>query len=95
MELKPRPCPICGSTENGQLFLESNYSEEKTDGFSYSSRKIPEAMHLRMLRCASCDLLYASPAPSPEMLETAYRQAEFDSGEEASFASQTYIRLVS
>jgi SAM-dependent methyltransferase len=95
MELKHRPCPLCNSTDPSQLFMESNYAEEKMDGFSYSSRKIPEAMHLRMLLCGACDLLYASPAPPQELLESAYRQAAFDSGEEAGFAAQTYIRLLS
>jgi len=95
MELKTRHCPICGSSEHSRLFMEANYSEEKMDGFSYSSRKMPEAMHLRMLRCTTCDLLYASPAPSLDNLESAYQQAEFDSGEEAEFASHTYSRLVS
>lgn len=52
-------------------------------------------MHLRMLRCAGCDLLYASPAPSSEFLATAYRDAQYDSDEEAEFASFTYIKHVS
>lgn len=95
MELKPRSCPVCGSTETGELFLAANYSDDKLNSFSFASRKVPEAMHLRMLRCTACDLLYASPAPSLDTLEAAYRQADFDSGEEAGFASRTYIRLVS
>ncbi len=95
MKLLPRLCPICDSSEHSKLFLESNFEEEKTDSFSFSSRKIPELMHLRMLLCQSCDLLYASPAPSAEMLELAYKRAGFDSGEEADCASYTYIHLLS
>ena len=41
--------------------------------------------------CQSCDLLYAGPAPSLEVLATLYREADFDSRQRSTaFASHTY-----
>ena len=47
-------------------------------------------MHYRLLECGRCDLLYANPLPTRESLEAAYREAAFDSGEEARYASDAY-----
>jgi hypothetical protein len=51
-------------------------------------------MHHRLMLCSACDLLYASPAPSVESVATAYRDASFDSGEEARYASRTYAEYL-
>ena len=42
------------------------------------------------MHCRRCDLLYADPAPAPDELAALYRDADFDSGEEARLASRTY-----
>ncbi len=47
-------------------------------------------MRLRLLSCPECDLIYASPVPSPEALAQAYEEAAFDSAEEARYAARTY-----
>jgi len=85
-----RPCPLCGSRDDSHVFAEANYDLEKLDGFAFASRKIPEYMHYRLVKCPSCDALYSSPIPEPEMIEKAYSEADFDSSEEASYAARTY-----
>jgi SAM-dependent methyltransferase len=44
--------------------------------------------------CPRCQLVYASPAPLAEALDVAYRDAAYDSGEEAEYASDTYGDLL-
>jgi SAM-dependent methyltransferase len=73
--------------------IEANLKPDSLDDLAFASRKPPELMHHRLVECAVCDLLYASPAPTAEQLEGAYEGAGFDSEEEARFASQTYARL--
>jgi SAM-dependent methyltransferase len=51
-------------------------------------------MHYRLLFCAACDLLYASPAPTPETLAAAYQAADYDSAAEAEYAADSYARLL-
>lgn len=88
--LSPRPCPICGSHDDSRPFAESNADVEALDRFAFASRKLPEYMHWRLMQCRRCDLLYADPAPTLEELATLYRDADFDSREEAHLASRTY-----
>ncbi len=91
MQLRERPCPVCGADCSENLFAEANYNTAKLDAFGYASRKTPERMHLRLVRCNACDLIYATPIPSTDVLADAYEVAAFDSGEEAACAARTYI----
>jgi len=88
--MRKRPCPVCGSTDDSLVFAEADYDLERLDGFAFASRKTPEYMHYRLLKCPVCDLLYSSPIPETDMLGKAYAEAEFDSSEEAACAARTY-----
>jgi len=84
-----RGCPVCGSQTTGRV-LEARFDSKKLDSFAFASRKLPEYMHYRLVECPDCDLLYANPIPQLEELNSGYRDAAFDSAEEARFAARTY-----
>jgi SAM-dependent methyltransferase len=88
--LAERACPVCGSTDDRDIFAEQQLDEAALDQFAFASRKRPEHMRLRLVRCPTCDLVYASPVPDPDALANAYEAAAFDSAEEARFAAATY-----
>ncbi len=94
LTLIPRACPICSTRDESRLFAEANFRLDALDKFAFASRKLPEYMHWRLSECQSCDLLYAGPAPSLEVLATLYREADFDSRQEARHASHTYGRFL-
>lgn len=89
-QLTERPCPICGSADDSELFATQQLDLEALDEHAFASRKRPERMRLRLVHCPVCDLAYASPLPSPEALAGAYDAAAFDSGEEARYAARSY-----
>ena len=89
-----RLCPLCGSSANSRLFAEARFDPSRLDEMSFSSRKTPEGMHHRLLECTRCDLLYASPVPTLESTNSAYRDAGYSSSEEARYAAATYATLV-
>jgi SAM-dependent methyltransferase len=89
-----RACPLCGSVDQSHVVAESNIDLTKLDNFAFASRKKPEYMHPRLIECPSCSLLYGSPVLSPETLADAYRDAAFDGGNEAGYASKTYAREI-
>src|SRR5262245_37936457 len=93
MTLVNRTCPNCGSRDLGRLFAEANVYPEALGRFAFASRKLPEYMHWRLVACRRCDVVYSDPAPSPEDLSALYRDADFDSREEAGHASRTYARF--
>jgi SAM-dependent methyltransferase len=94
--IRMRSCPICGnSSKNAMLFLEENINPALLSGFSYASRKKPEYMSHRLVKCRRCQLIYAPDPPSQDELAKAYHNAEYDSSDEASDAAQSYINAIS
>ncbi|MFM7207119.1 MAG: hypothetical protein ACKO4T_10680, partial [Planctomycetaceae bacterium] len=83
-----RPCPVCSSGDDSRVFAKARYDLAALDGHAFASRKLPEYMHYRLVQCPTCDLVYASPAPSAEGLARAYDEAAFDSAEEARCAAR-------
>lgn len=84
-----RACPVCHSRAYTP-FADERIDPSRMGGLTYASRKPPEFMCLRLVRCHSCDLVYAPTPPAEEYLHTAYSDAEFDSSAEASSAAMTY-----
>ena len=89
-----RDCPICESRGRPRLLWDATVDATRLDSFAFASRKIPETMHLRLVRCDRCDLVYADPVPSHDSLHRAYLDAAFDSATEARLASLTYGRVL-
>ena len=88
-----RSCPVCHTpTENASLFLDENIDQTRISSFSYASRKEPEYMCHRLVRCRTCDLVYASNPPGQDVLAHSYHVAEYDSSEEANDAAQAYLK---
>jgi len=91
-ELQNRVCPVCGaSPRDATLFLDASYDPARLGGFSFASRKTPEFMSYRLVRCADCATVYAEAAPPARALAAAYAAADYDSGEEAVLAADAYI----
>lgn len=89
-----RACPVCGSNDESRVFAEANFDPGRWNRFAFASRKLPEYMHYRLIACPVCDLIYSSPIPSLNALAEAYHEADFDSANEAHYASQTYTAFL-
>lgn len=90
---KERFCPVCGGSEY-KLFAEERIDPRRINAFTYASRKQPEFMCLRLVRCADCDLIYAPNPPATGFLADAYADAAYDSAIEASCAAASYARAL-
>lgn len=93
-DCRARRCPICGDRGRPVLFSDAKLDRGALDSFAFASRKTPELMHHRLVRCLRCDLVYADPAPTGQYLDRAYLEASFDSAVEAAHASRTYGRVL-
>jgi len=76
------------------VLYEERFDPARLDRFAFAARKVPELMHWQLVECPVCDLLFASPAPNPGGLAAAYRDAGYDSAEEARYAAETYGELL-
>ena len=94
IEESDHACPVCGSLCSAE-FADERFDPKKLGSFSYSSRKNPEFMCLRLVRCLKCDLIYAPSRPTMSFLRKAYEGADFDTGSEAAYAAETYANLIS
>jgi SAM-dependent methyltransferase len=88
-----RACPVCGA-ETYANFADERIDAERFNRFTYASRKQPEFMCLRLVRCTSCTVVYAPNPPDKTFLSAAYAEASYDSGQEAQCAAQSYARAL-
>jgi 2-polyprenyl-3-methyl-5-hydroxy-6-metoxy-1,4-benzoquinol methylase len=93
VKFEPRTCPICGQS-NAVLVYDQKLDPAQLDEFAFASRKYPEYMHLRLVKCNTCALLYADPAPDTASLHHEYEKAAFDSSAEARCAAKTYLHYL-
>ncbi len=92
-KLVERACPACASDVYFP-FASERIDQGKVTKYTYASRKTPEFMRLRLVRCSQCKLVYAPVPPGQDKLFAAYSDAAYDSAEEASFAARTYARIL-
>ena len=88
-----RACPVCGGRLHAH-FADERIDHDKVNDYTYASRKQPEFMCLRLVRCANCDLVYAPTPPATDFLSTAYSEAAYDSVVEAQAAARTYAKVL-
>ncbi|WP_084461031.1 class I SAM-dependent methyltransferase [Curvibacter gracilis] len=88
-----RTCPVCHNREYSP-FADEKIDPKKVGSLTYASRKPPEFMCLRLVRCSSCDLVYAPSPPTASFLQAAYSSADFDSTPEANAAAATYAHVL-
>ncbi len=91
--LLSRQCPVCQSSDTSKVYAEANMDMAQWNRYSFSSRKLPDYTHFRLLSCPECQLVYASPIPAPETFAQNYRDADFDTNVEGNYASRTYASL--
>jgi SAM-dependent methyltransferase len=93
--LEARSCPVCGSSaEKARLFLDRSIDVARLTEASFASRKLPEYMSHRLVRCGDCTTVYAVEGPNPDVLAAVYRDASYDSALEAEMAATTYANIL-
>lgn len=60
------------------------------DSYSYASRKTPEFMCHKLVKCESCEVVYALSPPDDSFLLGAYSESDYDSDEAADCAAWCY-----
>ncbi|HEX3864304.1 MAG TPA: class I SAM-dependent methyltransferase [Stellaceae bacterium] len=89
--MRHRDCPVCrGPAGNAVLFMRNSLDVSRLTAASFASRKTPEFMSYRLVRCAACATVFASEAPTASALANAYHQADYSTAAEASLAAMVY-----
>ncbi|WP_210204574.1 class I SAM-dependent methyltransferase [Microvirga sp. 17 mud 1-3] len=92
-KINERVCPACGARESVH-FADERLDNTRVTDYTYASRKQPEFMCHRLVRCTSCNLIYAPAPPDLSFLTSAYAEAAYDSAEEARCAAESYANAL-
>lgn len=93
--MRHRDCPVCGTlAADAAPFIERSLDENRLTKASFSSRKVPEFMSYRLVRCRKCATVFASEAPGATALAHAYHGADYGSADDASFAAMVYREVL-
>lgn len=91
-------CPICKTDAHSSLYVKRNYDDSilnDVDGFAFASRKIPELFHHDIMKCDDCQVLWSAHMNlNADQLKKLYGEADFDSKNEAMYASRTYYKYL-
>lgn len=85
-------CIICG--RKLKLFRKEKINRSNLDAYTYSSRKTPEYMHYALYECKDCHALYSDCTVEKQEIFRNYKEAEYNSGNEANNASRTYYKYL-
>ena len=67
-------CAICGPAASYSVLYPERISKKNID---FTSRKVPEKTHYRIVKCDKCGLTYSNPIFSDEYINQLYRESEF------------------
>jgi len=94
LELSATECPICHTTDNAVELYPAKLSEDAFNAETFSARRLPDRVHYRIVRCASCGLVRSDPVADPRIQAELYAKAGFDYGEQVGNLRETYGRYL-
>ncbi|MHB8588872.1 MAG: class I SAM-dependent methyltransferase [Candidatus Dormibacteraceae bacterium] len=90
--LAPTACAICGTFGNADELYPPTYGDASFNARVFSARRIPDAIHYRIVSCRKCGLVRSDPAADQASLSELYRQSSLDYGAEIPNLRRTYGR---
>jgi SAM-dependent methyltransferase len=92
--LAPTACAICGTLGNAAELYPPTYDEAAFNERIFSARRLPDAIHYRMVRCRNCGLVRSDPSADQASLSDLYRRSSFDYAAEVPNLRRTYSRYL-
>ncbi|MBM3279276.1 MAG: class I SAM-dependent methyltransferase [Candidatus Handelsmanbacteria bacterium] len=92
--LHPTRCPICQTEGNAAQLYPANFDPRAFNPAVFSARRLPDRLHYRLVRCATCELVRSDPVAEAGALARLYAQSSFDYGEEVRHIRRTYGRYL-
>ena len=93
--MQKKSCPICKNYKNNKIFSKrKTLKKNKINQFSFSSRKIPEFMNFKLMKCEICNIIFASKVPNFAKIKKFYNDTSYISEQDALDASTTYFKYL-
>ena len=68
-------CAICKRRTKYKLLYESTFDPKYVTAKTYTSRRIPDKIHYKIVRCTVCGLTYSNPIYNPSKIINFYKQS--------------------
>jgi len=90
----PTACALCGTCGNARELYPANFTPEALNPTVFSARRLPDRLHLRVVRCRGCGLVRSDPLPPAELLARLYAASSLDYHDEVGSLRATYGRCL-
>lgn len=94
VELRPTRCPVCGTEGNAAELYPANFDAGAFSPAVFSARRLPDRLHYRTVKCASCGLVRSDPVADTETLLKLYAVSTLDYASEIPNIRRTYGRYL-
>src|ERR1700686_2474239 len=94
IRLAPTTGAICGTYGNSAELYPPTYDEASFNERIFSARRLPDAIHYRLVRCLKCGLVRSAPAADQASLTELYGRSSFDYATEVPNLRRTYGRYL-
>ncbi len=90
VHLHSTSCAICNSEGGAEELFPANFDPSAFSPAVFSARRLPDRIHYRMVRCATCGLVRADPVADAAAVADLYRESTFDYSAEVENLARTY-----
>jgi len=94
IKLTPTACAVCETFGNATEMYPPTYDDASFNERIFSARRLPDAIHYRIVRCNRCGLVRSDPAADQATLSGLYERSTFDYGSEVPNLRRTYARYL-
>lgn len=92
--MKLLPCAICGNNTDFTALYKSTFNKKHLRPDLYISRRLPDRVHFRLIRCKKCNLVFSSPIYDEERIVNLYKQSDVPLMEDLGNSSGLYAKYL-
>ena len=94
MNLTNTRCVICGSLNDYKVIYKANLNLSELNIDVFSARRMPDRVHLQIVKCNKDNLVRSNPALEESLLYAFYKKSRFTYEEETGNLTTTYLNAL-
>lgn len=92
--IKTIDCAICNKQTKVTTLYKENFKIKDINPKTYTSRRIPDRAHFRIVRCNECGLTFSNPITDSKLIIKSYRESEVPLFEDLDNAAVVYMDYI-
>lgn len=87
-------CLVCGYETKVKVLYKATFNKKHLNPLLYVSRRIPDRVHFRLVKCLNCGLVFSSPIYEEEEIIKLYKQSGVPLMDDLENSSDLYARYL-